>query len=115
RGAPSPFELADDGWLSVDNNTCASPEQAWLDAQWYWFVPPAHRPATLINTGLFVVSREAHAPLLALAHDHYAGRWDQGPLSYHLLEGPPRRLASPSLNYVLVHHLSAHGFGPGSM
>lgn len=115
REAPDPFELAEDGWLAVDNNTCASAEQARLDAQWYWFLAPEVQPSALINTGLFVATRDAHAPLLARAHDYYAGRWDQGPLSYHLLEGQRRCLAGPSLNYVLVHHLSAHGFGPASM
>lgn len=115
RDAPDPFEQADDGWLAVDNNTCGSPDQQVLDAQWYWFLAAGAQPPALINTGLFVATREAHAPMLAHAHDHYAGRWDQGPLSYHLLEGGRRRLACPNLNYVLVHHLSAHGYGPESM
>ncbi|MEZ4338566.1 MAG: hypothetical protein R3B82_18245 [Sandaracinaceae bacterium] len=111
REAPDPFEHARDGWLAVDNDTCGSPAQAALDRLWHWPAKAAAIPDRLVNTGLFVVHRELHAALFRAVHDGWGGRWDQGPLSFHLqaLEG---HLASSDLNRVVVHVLADAGFGP---
>lgn len=112
---PDPFALAKDGWLAVDDDTYGEPAQAALGRRWwYGFLPEAAWPERVINTGLFVVRRE-HAPLLRGVLDAYGGRWDQGPLSYHLLGTPGGTLGPADLNRLVVHHLGVRGYGPRSM
>lgn len=112
---PDPFALAKDGWLAVDDDTYAVPAQAALGRSWwYGFLPERAWPERVINTGLFVVRRE-HAPVLRGVLDVYGGRWDQGPLSYHLLGTPGGTLGPPDLNRLVVHHLGVRGYGARAM
>jgi len=112
---PDPFALAGDGWLAVDDDTYGVPAQAELGRRWwYGFLPEDAWPARVINTGLFVVDRR-HAPLLRGVLDLYGGRWDQGPLSHHLLDAPGGTLGPPDLNRLVVHHLGVRGYGPAAM
>ncbi len=112
---PDPFALAAEGWLAVDDDTYRVREQAELGRRWwYGFLPEQAWPELVINTGLFVVGRQ-HQPLLRGVLDHYGGRWDQGPLSYHLLGEPGGTLGPASLNRLVIHHLSSRGYGPASM
>lgn len=109
-GAPDPLEVPGAGWLAVDNDAFGDPVQAAADREWHWTCPPERAPRRLINTGVMVLEREPHAPLLRAVHDAWTGRWDQGPLSFHL-QACAGRFGSPDLNRVVVHHLAAHGFG----
>ncbi len=112
---PDPFALAKDGWLAVDDDTYGVAAQAALGRRWwYGFLPERAWPERVINTGLFVVGRE-HAPVLRAVLDAYGGRWDQGPLSYHLLGTPGATLGPSDLNRLVVHHLGVRGYGPRSM
>lgn len=112
---PDPFELAGDGWLAVDDDTYGVPAQSALGRRWwYGFLPAAAWPEVVINTGLFVVHRR-HRPVLRGVFDHYGGRWDQGPFSYHLLGEPGGTLGPADLNRLVVHHLGTRGYGPASM
>jgi hypothetical protein len=112
---PDPFALAGDGWLAVDDDTYGDPAQAELGRRWwYGFLPEHAWPSIVINTGLFVVSRH-HQPLLRGVLDSYGGRWDQGPLSYHLLGEPDGTLGPSHLNRLVIHHLAHRGYGPRSM
>jgi hypothetical protein len=112
---PDPFALARDGWLAVDDDTYGEPAQAELGRRWwYGFLPERAWPERVINTGLFVVHR-GHVALLRGVLDAYGGRWDQGPLSYHLLGTPGGTLGPSDLNRLVIHHLSARGYGPRSM
>jgi hypothetical protein len=112
---PDPFALAGDGWLAVDDDTYGEPGQGALGRRWwYGFLPEPAWPGIVINTGLFVVHR-GHAPVLRGVLDAYGGRWDQGPLSYHLLGTPGGTLGPSDLNRLVIHHLSARGYGPGAM
>lgn len=115
RGAECPFDLAERGWSAVDNNTYGDPHQQRLDAEWYWFLPEPARPPRLINTGLFVVERATHAPLMRAVWEQYAGQWDQGPFSYHLLSAEPATLAPASFNLLVLHHLARFGHGPRAL
>ncbi|MBX7197364.1 MAG: hypothetical protein K1X94_35260, partial [Sandaracinaceae bacterium] len=112
---PDPFALAGDGWLAVDDDTYGVPAQNELGRRWwYGFLPEQAWPERVINTGLFVVHR-GHRALLRGVLDSYGGRWDQGPLSHHLLREPGGTLGPVSLNRLVIHHLSARGYGPRSM
>ena len=112
---PDPFALAEQGWLAVDDDTYGVAAQAALGRRWwYGFLPESAWPERVINTGLFVVGRE-HAPVLRAVLDAYGGRWDQGPLSYHLLGTPGGTLGPADLNRLVVHHLGVRGYGPRSM
>lgn len=112
---PDPFALAGEGWLAVDDDTYHEPEQAALGRRWwYGFLPEPAWPSLVVNTGLFVVGRQ-HQALLRGVLDCYGGRWDQGPLSYHLLGEPQGTLGPVDLNRLVIHHLSSRGYGPASM
>ncbi|GAB4201585.1 MAG: hypothetical protein OHK0013_13810 [Sandaracinaceae bacterium] len=112
---PDPFALAGDGWLAVDDDTYGEPGQGALGRRWwYGFLPESAWPEVVVNTGLFVVHRE-HAPVLRGVLDAYGGRWDQGPFSYHLIATPGGTLGPTDLNRLVIHHLSARGYGPRSM
>lgn len=113
---PDPFALAhEEGWLAVDDDTYGVPAQCELGRRWwYGFLPEAAWPERVLNTGLFVVHRK-HQALLRAVLDHYGGRWDQGPLSAHLLAEPDGTLGPASLNRLVIHHLGTHGYGPASM
>lgn len=112
RRAPSPFEAAEGGWLAVDNDTCGTAARRADDRRWYAFARPTHRPERLLNTGLLVLERGAHADLLRLVDEHHAEEIDQGPLSFHLLRVGGGTVAPPRFNCVVAHHLDAHGGGP---
>jgi hypothetical protein len=113
---PDPFALTpDQGWLAVDDDTYGVPAQSELGRRWwYGFLPENAWPKVVLNTGLFVVHRK-HQALLRAVLDHYGGRWDQGPLSAHLLAEPNGTLGPASLNRLVIHHLGTHGYGPASM
>ncbi|MFA6432638.1 MAG: hypothetical protein WCV82_02360 [Candidatus Paceibacterota bacterium] len=85
--AADPFSfIGDMQWGIVANNPYNLKGLKRTDLELYDGCPANNRPDVLMNTGVFIVSKDIK-PMLEMVYDTYPEQrcWENGPLSYHLL------------------------------
>ena len=90
--AKNPFDLIPKGsWGAVRNNIYNLKKYKKNDPNLYSFCPSKNRPKYILNTGFFVVERKLHSNLFNFIYHNYHEQtcYENGPLSYHLLNTHP--------------------------
>ena len=114
RDSQNPFDFVGQSeWGAVVNNPDNYPKLAKSDLNLYANCPQKNRPNYLLNTGFFVVNRENHQDTLEYVYKSYSEQpcYENGPLSYHLLNTPngkelPRSFNELTANIRLANYKS---------
>ncbi len=106
-----PFlNVNNNSWGAVQNNIYNLEAIAKRGADLYSFCPDTNKPEYILNTGFFIVNRKNHAQLLESVYSSYDEQpcYENGPLSYHLLNSPPGVELDKSFNLLLPYYFTVH-------
>lgn len=113
KHARNPFDaLQGKPWGVVDNNPYGLEFLRKTEPQLYNHCPIENRPEKMINSGMFIVSKN-YKPMLDTIYDKYPEQpcCDNGPLSYHLLNDDKGILLPEEFNTIFYCYRFAHGWG----
>lgn len=102
----NPFDLVKESeWGAVRNNPDNYPDLAKSDLNLYQFCPKSGQPDYLLNTGFFIVSKKYHQKVLDFVYYNYHEQtcYENGPLSYHLLNTENGVELSRSYNEIIAN------------
>ncbi|MFA6404800.1 MAG: hypothetical protein WCW03_02265 [Candidatus Paceibacterota bacterium] len=113
KHAHNPFDVVGNKpWGIVDNNVYNLDFLKKTDPDLYKFCPKENRPDKLINSGVFIVTKEIK-PIMEMIYNDYPEQQccDNGPLSYHLLNDGRGILMPAEFNTVVFCYRYAYGWG----
>jgi len=113
KHARNPFEsLQNKPWGVVDNNPYNLESLKKTDPQLYNHCPTHNRPEKMINSGVFIISKE-YKSMLDMIYEKYPEQQccDNGPLSYHLLNDGKGVLLPEEFNTIFCCYRFAFGLG----
>lgn len=108
-----PFENVDElEWAAVRNNIYNFDWLAKADLNMYSFCPENSRPQYIMNTGFFIVNRNIHAQEMEYVYTAYEDQpcYEQGALSYHLLNTTPGKELDKRFNHIVQFYFLAKGY-----
>ncbi len=108
----NPFDLVDiNNWAAVRNNIYNLDSYRVSDLELYKFCPSTNMPDYLLNTGFFIVNRYHHSKLLDYVYENYSEQqcYENGPLSYHLLNTAGGIELSDKFNKIVMMHMHVEG------
>ncbi|MES2216190.1 MAG: hypothetical protein V4481_02745 [Patescibacteria group bacterium] len=113
RHARNPFEVVGDvPWSVADNNAYGVKYFADNDPKLYAHCPPNNRPSMMLNLGVYIVTEESRSALEKVFYDYKEQPcYDNGPASYHLLNGPKGKILPSEFNTLVLAYLMAYGRG----
>ncbi len=113
RHAKNPFEVVGDvPWSMADNNPYKVKYLTDNDLKLYDHCPPENRPKIMLNAGVFIVTKESQPVLEKVFYDYEEQPcYDNGPVSYHLLNGPKGKLLPSEFNQIVWAYREAFGKG----
>lgn len=114
KHARNPFDvLGNRPWGIVDNNPYGLEYLHRTEPQLYDHCPEENRPDKMMNSGMFIVSKELKKPVLEMIYREQPEQpcCDNGPLSYHLLNDKRGVILPPEFNTVVWSYRSAFGWG----
>ena len=108
----NPFDKAGHNeWAAVRNNTYNLERAAKTGLNLYTQCPNNNRPRYVLNTGFFIANREDHAEMLEYVYRNYHEQpcYENGPLSYHLLNISPGIELDRSFNNLIPYYVEVKG------
>jgi hypothetical protein len=111
KHSKNPFNIVGDGqWGAAINNPYQFDDLAKTDLVLYEQCPKPNRPDYLLNTGVFIVGKKEHGPLLESIYKNNSEQicYENGPLSYTLLNTPNGKELESSFNCAESNYFRAH-------
>lgn len=113
KHARNPFDvLGNKPWGIIDNNAYNLEFLKKTDPALYNNCPKENRPDKMMNSGVFIVTKEMKPTMEMIYRDQPEQQCcDNGPLSYYLLNDGRGMIMPPEFNTVVFCYRSAHGWG----
>jgi hypothetical protein len=117
RHARNPFDIFGNSlWGEVDNNPYKITYLTQNDPKLYDFCPPENRPEIMLNGGVLIITKETSYIMEKVFYEFDEQPcYDNGPLSYYLLNTPGGTLLPTEFNTLVVAHQMAFGRGLSSL
>jgi len=113
RHARNPFEIVGDKiWAEADNNPYKVPYLTENDPKLYDYCPKENRPEMMLNGGVLVITKDTSYVMEKVFYGYNEQPcYDNGPLSYHLLNTPGGMVLPSEFNTLVVAYRMAFGRG----
>jgi hypothetical protein len=109
-------EIGDAPWAAVQNNPYNLPTLAKTDMNLYENCPQENRPSFVVNGGMFLITREYRSALENIFETQPEQTcYEQGPLSYYLLNEGKGRILSPEFNTIVHSYIEKYGHSLSSI
>lgn len=117
RHAKNPFEVVGDKiWAEADNNPYKLAYLTENDPRLYDSCPKENRPKIMLNGGVLVIAKEASYIMEKVFYGYKEQNcYDNGPMSYHLLNTPGGMILPTEFNTLVVAYQMAFGRGLSSI